>query len=119
MDFYQGACDLFGVTGKRERGTLSLSLFSYLQSWSPVDLISHFPVLWIEVYPPKSIVQYLVTQSCPTLCDPMDCSPPGSSIHGILQARIQEWVAMSSFRGSSQSRDQTQVSHIARGFFTT
>ena len=40
-------------------------------------------------------------QSCPTLCDPMDYSPPGSSVHGILQARILEWVAMSSSRGSS------------------
>ena len=37
----------------------------------------------------------LVAQSCPTLCDPMDCSPPGSSVHGILQARILEWVAIS------------------------
>ena len=36
-----------------------------------------------------------VTQSCPTLCDPMDCSPPGSSVNGILQARILEWVAIS------------------------
>ena len=41
-----------------------------------------------------------VAQSCPTLCDPMDCSPPGSSIHGILQARILEWVAISFSRGS-------------------
>jgi len=46
-------------------------------------------------------------------CDPMDCSPPGSSIHGILQARILEWVAISFSRGSSQSRDWTQVSHTA------
>ena len=52
-------------------------------------------------------------ESCPTLCDPMDCSPPGSSIHGILQARILEWVAISFSRGSSQPRDQTQVSCIA------
>ena len=44
----------------------------------------------------------LVTQSCPTLCSPVDCSPPGSSVHGILQAGILEWVAMPSFRGSSQ-----------------
>ena len=43
----------------------------------------------------------LVSQSCPTLCNPMDCSPPGSSVHGILQARILEWVAISSFRGSA------------------
>ena len=47
----------------------------------------------------------LVTQSCLTLCNPMDCSPPGSSVHGILQAGILEWVAMPSFRGSSQPRD--------------
>ena len=45
---------------------------------------------------------YLVTQSCPTLCDLMDCSPPGTSAHGILQARILEWVAMPSSRGFSQ-----------------
>ena len=60
----------------------------------------------------------LVTQSYPTLCDPMDCSPPGSSLHGILQARILEWVAMPSSRGSSQPRDQIQVSCIAGRFFT-
>ena len=59
-----------------------------------------------------------IIQSCPTLWDPTDCSPPGSSVHGILQARIPEWVAMPSSRGSSQPRDQTQVSCIAGGFFT-
>ena len=58
-----------------------------------------------------------VTQSCLTLCDPMDCSPPGFSIHGIFQALVLEWVAISFSRGSSQPRDWTQVSHIAgRGF---
>ena len=46
----------------------------------------------------------LVVQSCPTLCDPMDCRLPGSSVHRILQARILEWVVMPSSRGSSQSR---------------
>ena len=61
----------------------------------------------------------LVTQLCSTLCDPMDCSLAGSSVHGILQARILEWVAIPSFRGSSQPRDQTQVSCIAGGFFTS
>ena len=50
---------------------------------------------------------------CPTLCDPMDCNLPGSSVHGILQARILEWVVMPSFRGSSQSRDWTQVSDVS------
>ena len=46
-----------------------------------------------------------VVQSCPTLCDPLDCSPPDSSVHGILQARILEWVAISSSRRSSRPRD--------------
>ena len=58
-----------------------------------------------------------VTQSCLTLCDPVDCSLPGSSIHGILQARIQEWLAISFSRGSSQPKDWTWVSHIADGCF--
>ena len=50
-------------------------------------------------------------QSCLTLCDPVDCSPPGSSVHGILQSRILEWVAMPSSRGSSQPRDGTLFSY--------
>ena len=63
-------------------------------------------------------VKVLVTQSCPTLCDPMDCSLPGSSVHGFLQARILEWVAIPFSRESSQSRNQTQVSCTAGRFFT-
>ena len=55
----------------------------------------------------------MLAQSCPTLCNPMDFSPPGSSVHGILQARILEWVAISSSRGSSPPRDQTCVSYIS------
>ena len=54
----------------------------------------------------------LVAQSCMILCTPMNCSLPGSSVHGILQARILEWVAISSFRGSSWPRNQTWVSRI-------
>ena len=60
----------------------------------------------------------LVSQSCPTLCNPMDCSPPGSSVHEIFQTRILEWVAISFSRGSSQPRDQTQVFCTAGRFFT-
>ena len=56
------------------------------------------------------------TQLCPTLCDPMSCSLPGSSVHRILQARILQGVAISFSRGSSQPRDQTQVSCIAGSF---
>ena len=59
-----------------------------------------------------------VTQLCLTLCDSMDCSPPGSSVHGILQARIPEWVAISFSRGSSQPRDGTQASCTAGGCYT-
>ena len=55
----------------------------------------------------------LVAQSCLTLSDPTDCSPPGSSVHGILQARILEWAAMPSSRGSPRARDQIRVSCIA------
>ena len=61
-------------------------------------------------------VRVLVAQSYPTLCDPMDYSTPGSSVHRIFQARILEWVAISSPRESSQPRDQAQVSHIAGRF---
>ena len=64
-------------------------------------------------------VKVLVAQSCPTLCDPMDCSPLGSSVHGILQARILEWIAIPFSRGSSWPRDRTQVSRTAGGFFTS
>ena len=71
----------------------------FLRSWSEVK--------WSEV-----------AQSCPTLCDPMDCSLPGSSVHGIFQARILEWVAISFSRRSSQPGDWNQVSHIAGRRFT-
>ena len=58
-------------------------------------------------------------QSCPILWDPRDCSLPGPSVHGILQARILEWVAMPSSRESSKPRGRTLVSHIPGRFFAT
>ena len=61
----------------------------------------------------------LVPQSCPILCDPMDYSLPSYSVHGILQARILEWVAISSSRGSSQVIDQTQVYPLLTHTFQT
>ena len=61
----------------------------------------------------KRKVKVEVTQSCPALCDQIDYT-----IHGILQARILEWVAFPFSRGSSKPRDRAQVSHIAGGFFT-
>ena len=62
-------------------------------------------------------------QLCLTLCNPMDCTPPGSSVHGILQARILEWAAMPSSRGSSRTKDQNLLSLTSPAmtvrFFTT
>ena len=60
-----------------------------------------------------ALVCMLSLQSCLTLCDPMDCSPPGFSVHEISQARILERVAISSSRGSSQPRDGTRISHVS------
>ena len=59
----------------------------------------------------------LVAKLCPILCDPIDCSLPGSSVHGILQARTLAWVAISFSRGTSQPRDRTGLSCIARRCF--
>ena len=71
--------------------------------------LRHFPTV---LHPGCYHFEGEVTQSCPTLWDPMGCSLPGSSVHGILQARILEWVAISFSRGSSRPRDRTQVSRI-------
>ena len=66
----------------------------------------------------NTCVHAKLLQLCPTLCNPMDCSPPSSSVCEILQARILEWVAIPFSRGSSQPRDWTWVSFIAGRFFT-
>ena len=79
-------------TGNRKNGSLR---FVSETSWS---LLSS---AYVDVY-------VLVAQLCPTLCHPMDCSPPGSSVHGILQARTLEWVAIPLSRGSSQPKNQTR-----------
>ena len=68
--------------------------------------------------PKLKCVKVLVIQSCPTLCDPTDCSLPSSSVHGILQARILEWVAIPFSRGSCRPRDWTWDSCFAGRFFT-
>ena len=60
----------------------------------------------------------LIAQLCLNLCNPMEYSPPGSSVHGIVQARIPQWVAISFSRGASRPRDQTHVSCTAGRFFT-
>ena len=61
----------------------------------------------------------LLAKSCLTLCDPVDCSPPGTSVHEMLQARVLEWIAISCSRGSSRLRDPTHVSCLAGRCFTT
>ena len=67
----------------------------------------------------KVLVTHSCPNSCPTLWDPMDCNLSVSSVHGILQARILQWVAIPSFRGSSWARDWTWISCIAGRFVTT
>ena len=74
--------------------------------WTPSLLFFLYHTQW------WSKVNILVAQLCLTLCDPMNCSPPGSSVHGILPARTLEWLAIPFSKGSSQPRDQTQVSCI-------
>ena len=78
-----------------------LQICCFLKAMVEVSII--MPVEWVKV-----------TQLCLTLCDPLDYT-----VHGILQARILEWVAFPFSRGPSQPRDRTQVSHIAGGFFTS
>ena len=80
-------------------------------AWSPV---SH----WLTRTCDAFRVVVLVAQLCPTLCDPIDCSPPASSVHGTLQAGILEWVAIPFSRGPSPLRDRTQISCTAGRFFT-
>ena len=108
-------------------GSLSMG-FPRQEYWSGVPL----PSPWQIWKPPNEVKPYrlhiplhyatillLVTKSCLTLCNPMDYSPQGSSVPGISQARILEWVAIPFTRGSSQPRDRTQVSHIAGRYFTS
>ena len=89
---------------------------SVLIRWMKLEPITQSEVSQKEKHQYSMCV--LVAQSCPTLCDPMDCNPPGSSVHEIFQARILEWVAVSFSRGSSQPRDRTRVSCTAGRFFT-
>ena len=67
----------------------------------------------LKLYPSLQRICVKFLPSCPTLCDRRDCSLPGSSVHGILQAKILQWVAMSSSRGSSWFRDRTHVCYVS------
>ena len=91
------------------------------RSWTGVSCIAgRFFTNWAirEVLIGPREKEREVAQSCSTLCNPMDCSLPGSSVRGILQARVLEWVAIPFSRGSSLPRDWTQVSCIAGRRFT-
>ena len=99
------------------QGSLILPLYSHTHFYPTSTPSSfpgnHLPVLHFYNSHFKNVEsESEVAQSCPTLCDPIDCSLPGSSVHGIFQARVQEWIAISFSRGSSQPRARTRVSHI-------
>ena len=102
------------VIRTRQAGNYSTSFIVCISDSAP-EYSGDMSVLTITVL---GYFEVLITQSCPTLCDPMDCSSPGSFVCGILQARILEWVAISFSRGSSEPRDQTQVCCIVGEFFT-
>ena len=116
---------------------LSLGFFeneysSFLRSWSAAEALESISTWYSQgedglemkrepILSEECARVCLVTQSCPTLCNPVDCSPPGSSVHGVSQTRVLEWIVISFSRESSQPRDWTYVSSvscIAAGFFT-
>ena len=99
-------CD--GVTLINIRGTNCMTIADFMFLYDMTSFNHH-----------SCLVKMLAAQLCPTLCDPTDCSPPGSSVHRILQARILEWVAIPFSRGSSRTGDQTPGSHIAGRFLNT
>ena len=99
--------------------TPSLSDF-YINSWLKNIYMLKVPTFVFPApLPLKACTHAKLLQSCLTLCSPVDCSLPGSSVHGILQARMLEWVAMPSSRGSSWPGDWTCISCVAGGFFIT
>ena len=88
--------------------------FNQNTEWLRTFLVLYLVTQWTRAKDDKVKMKVKVTQSCLTFCDPLDCT-----VHGILQARILEWVTSPFSRGSSQPRDRTQVSCIAGGFFTS
>ena len=96
----------------------SFAAWEHMCSCRPISLGTWVSRMSRNPIPIGQKVKVLVTQSCLTLCDSMNCSPPRSSVHGILQAKILEWVTIPFSRGSSLLRDRTQVSCTAGRFFT-
>ena len=89
---------------------METKLFIVLKSFG--GPVKHVKIMYFENTESES------AQSCPTLCDPMDYSLPGSSVHGIFQAIVPEWIAISFSSGSSRARGRTQVSRTVDGRFT-
>ena len=116
--------DFFPVAGRNEKLHTEVSTQLLLIWWTVLWNIQNIPPNIALKTPPAVMLAACVhaksLESSPILCDPTD--PPGSSVHGILQARILEWVAMPSSRGSSWPRDRTRVFHVSctsRRVFTT
>ena len=105
--------------GQRTRRS-TIYIFTYTAGF-PGDRIFNIPTLF-SLEGVSFLLSFflflLVSQLCSTLCNSMGCSPPGTSVHGILLARILAWVSIPFSRGSSQPGNRTQVSCIAGGFFT-
>ena len=133
---FTGAWPLLWATHMRELGCMFLKRMYCLIIWDGAEVVRsalgsschclQYP-RWDCLVAGKQLrapsdsalcVKVLVSQSCPTLCNPMDCSLPGSSVNGIFQARILDWVAIPFSSGSSQPRVQTWVSCITGRFFT-
>ena len=108
---------LYFLTPFNFQSTETQKNFLAVPDWLPISIESENLGRKLKVHPFCSHLQQCVCtkslQSCPTLCDPMDCSLTGSSVLGIIQARILEWFAMPSSRKSSQPRDQTQISYLS------
>ena len=90
-------------------------------SWNISCVCYQWVAFWVYIFPSSEPVVFIeseseVAQSCPTLCDPMDCSLPRSSVHGIFQARVLKWIAISFSRGSY--RDWISVSPVVGRHFT-
>ena len=111
------SCSLGKMSWRSSVGVHGFSVTDYV-SWVPAlcpRCLSYLFLLKPQHNPLSVCVK--VIPSCPTLCNPMDCSPSGSFVHRIFQARILEWVAIPFSRGSSRPRNRTQVSHIPAEFF--
>ena len=108
----------------KSRGFVFICSFNFIYLyfyWSKVGLRCcvrlWYTANWFSVY--ICVCVCMCVQSCLTLCDPVDCYLPGSSVHGISQKRTLEWIAVSYSRGLSRPRDQSHISCLASRFFTT